>query len=47
LLQSDCITNGLNDDLSDVNNQVYGEKSAKSPIPSEGMGIKAPPPDVV
>ena len=31
-MQSDCIARGLNDDLSDVINKVYGEQSAKSPV---------------
>jgi len=32
-MQSDCIERGLSDDLSAVKNKVYGEKSAKTPIP--------------
>ena len=35
-LQRNQIANG---DLADVTNKVYVEKSAKSPISSEGMGI--------
>ena len=31
-MQSDCIASGLNDDLADVKNNVYGEKSAKTPV---------------
>jgi len=30
--------------LAAVTNKVYGEKSAKSPVPSEGMGIEPPIP---
>jgi hypothetical protein len=31
-MQSDCIAMGLNDDLAAVKNNVYGEKSAKTPV---------------
>jgi len=33
LLQSDCCNQIANDDLADVKNNIYGEKSAKIPIP--------------
>jgi len=33
LQQSDCCNQIANDDLADVKNNIYGEKSAKMPIP--------------
>ena len=32
-MQSDCIAMVSNDDFSAVKNKVYGEESAKTPIP--------------